>query len=95
MGRALGLLVPEIVLVDLGSRPGSLRARSGDPAEGMASAGLKLALDYLPGALCLDPVVPPRPVGALASAIVWFDSYVTNLDRTPRNTNILVWHQSL
>jgi hypothetical protein len=31
----------------------------------------------------------------LASAIVWFDAYVTNIDRTPRNANLLIWHRRL
>src|SRR5437763_5689606 len=95
IGRALGLPVPEIVLMEL------------DPALGrnepdyeirellLASGGLNLALDYLPGSLAYDPVAGPLPDAALASAIVWFDAYVTNIDRTARNTNLLVWHREL
>src|SRR5690606_26047995 len=59
-----------------------------------ASAGLNVALDYLPGSVGFDPVTD-RPSAELASAIVWFDAYVTNVDRTPRNTNILTWHDRL
>src|SRR6185369_1784329 len=59
-----------------------------------ASAGLNLALDYLPGAATFDPVAE-QPDTALASSIVWFDAYVSNVDRTPRNTNLLVWHRGL
>jgi hypothetical protein len=65
---------------------------SADPLRG--SAGLNLALDYLPGSVTFDPLmleVAPE----LASRIVWFDAFVTNLDRTPRNTNLLVWHGRL
>ena len=59
-----------------------------------ASTGLNLALDYLPGAVTFDPVV--EAVDAeLASKIVWFDALVTNVDRTPRNANMLVWHRRL
>ena len=58
------------------------------------SAGLNLALDYLPGSLGFDPLVEP-PDSGLASRIVWFDALVTNVDRTPRNTNLLVWHDRL
>jgi hypothetical protein len=58
------------------------------------SAGLNLALDYLPGSLGFDPLVEP-PDSGLASRIVWFDALVTNVDRTPRNTNLLVWHNRL
>ncbi len=95
IGRALGLPVPEIVFIDL------------DPALGrnepdfevrdllMASPGLNLGLDYLPGSLPYT-VAAPFPIDEeLASAIVWFDAYVTNIDRTPRNTNMLVWNHRL
>jgi len=27
--------------------------------------------------------------------VVWFDAFVSNVDRTPRNTNLLVWHRKL
>jgi hypothetical protein len=58
------------------------------------SAGLNLALDYLPGSLGFDPLVEP-PDSGLASRIVWLDALVTNVDRTLRNTNLLVWHNHL
>ena len=58
------------------------------------SAGLNLALDYLPGSVTFDPIVE-RPDADLASRIVWFDAYVTNVDRTARNTNMLMWHRRL
>jgi hypothetical protein len=58
-----------------------------------ASAGLNLALDYLPGALGFDALDTPSIAADFASAIVWFDAYVTNVDRTPRNPNILIWHR--
>jgi hypothetical protein len=95
IGRALGLPVPEIVLVEL---PAALGRTEPDPeiqALIRASEGLNLALDYLPGALAFDPLLTPPPDEALASRIVWFDAYVTNVDRTPRNTNMLVWHRAL
>jgi hypothetical protein len=59
-----------------------------------ASAGLNLALDYLPGSITFDPLVETIPA-RLASQIVWFDCFVTNLDRTPRNPNLLIWHKKL
>jgi len=94
IGRALGLPVPEIVFVELDA----CLARTEPDAEIQdlirASAGLNLALDYLPGALTFDPLAG-RPDAALASAIVWFDAFVSNLDRTPRNTNMMVWHGRL
>lgn len=93
IGRALGLPVPELALIDLDGRLG--RSEPDFEIKGLieASAGLNLAMDFLPGALGFDPVVPPRPDPDFASAVVWFDALITNIDRTPRNTNILVWHK--
>jgi hypothetical protein len=59
-----------------------------------ASAGLNIALDYLPGSITYDPLIY-QPDSRLASAIVWFDAYVCNVDRTPRNVNMLIWHRRL
>ncbi|MCU1350121.1 MAG: hypothetical protein JWO56_3151, partial [Acidobacteria bacterium] len=61
------------------------------------SEGLNLALDYLPGSIAFDPLIDKPLAGKarLASSIVWFDALVTNVDRTPRNTNLLVWHREL
>jgi hypothetical protein len=94
IARATGLPVPEIVFVELD--PGLARTEPDPEIQHLirASAGLNLALDYLPGAVTLDPVVE-TPDAELASSVVWFDAYVTNVDRTPRNTNILVWHRRL
>jgi hypothetical protein len=95
IGRALGLQVPEIVFVKLDP----LLARSESDAEILdllkASAGLNLALRYLPNAFAFSPLLEPPPGPALASEIVWFDAYVTNIDRTPRNVNLLIWEKSL
>jgi hypothetical protein len=94
LARALGLPVPEIVFVDVD--PELARTEPDPEIQDLirASAGLNLALDYLPGSLTFDPAVD-RPDGALASRVVWFDAFVTNVDRTPRNTNLLVWHRRL
>src|SRR5215813_4897581 len=81
IARAAGLPVPEIVFVELDAE---LARTEPDPEIQdliRASAGLNLALDYLPSAVTFDPVVD-QPDAALASAIVWFDAYVTNVDRT-------------
>ncbi len=94
IARAAGLPVPEIVFVELDSE---LARTEPDPeiqALIRASAGLNLALDYLPGAVTFDPVAE-QPDAELASTVVWFDAYVTNVDRTPRNTNMLIWHRRL
>ncbi len=94
IGRALGLSVPEVVLVDV--HPDLGRAEPDPEIQDLlrASGGLNLALDYLPGSLGFDPLVGP-PGGDLASRILWFDALVQNVDRTPRNTNLLVWHGRL
>jgi hypothetical protein len=94
LARAADLPVPEIVFVELDPE----LARTEPDAEIQdlirASAGLNLALDYLPGSVTFDPLVL-RPEATLASRVVWFDAFVSNLDRTARNTNMLVWHGKL
>jgi hypothetical protein len=94
IARAAGLRVPEIVFVELDSE--LARAEPDPEIQDLirSSAGLNLALDYLPGSVMFDPVVE-NPDADLASSIVWFDAYVTNVDRTPRNTNMLMWHRRL
>lgn len=94
MARALGLLVPEIVFVELDP---VLGRTEGDPEIQdliKASSGINLALDYLPGSITFDPLLE-KPAAQLASAIVWLDAYTTNVDRTARNTNMLLWHKRL
>ena len=91
IGRALGLPVPEIVFVELDPVLANAEPDPEIQALLRASAGLNLALDYLPGSLPLTPAAKP-PDPALAAAVVWFDALVANVDRTPRNTNLLVWH---
>jgi hypothetical protein len=91
IARAIGLPVPDIVLAELDARIG--RNESDPEIQELitASAGLNLAIDYLPGAFAFDAQDAPGFDPALASRIVWFDAYVTNVDRTARNTNMLIW----
>src|SRR5271165_7251050 len=94
IGRLLGLKVPEIVLMQLS--PDLARTEPDAEIQSLirASAGLNLALDYLPGSVTFDPLIfQPEP--KLASAIVWFDALVCNVDRTARNVNMLIWHRRL
>jgi hypothetical protein len=95
LARRLGLRVPEIVLVDLDPRMGKTEPDPEIQDLLRASEGLNLALDYLPGSIAFDPVVDVNVDARLASSVVWFDALVTNVDRTPRNTNLLVWHREL
>ena len=94
IARALGLPVPEIVFAELDPE---LSRTEPDPeihALIHDSAGLNLALDYLPGSVTYDPIVQ-KPDPDLASRIVWFDAFVSNVDRTVRNSNMLLWHRKL
>jgi hypothetical protein len=94
LARAAGLTIPEIVLIELDAD----LARTEPDAEIQqlirASAGLNLALDYLPGSVTFDPIAD-QPDALLASSIVWLDAYTSNVDRTPRNANMLMWHRRL
>lgn len=94
MARLLGFRIPEIVFVDLD--PDLARTEPDQEIQDLlnASEGLNLALDYLPGSVTFDPLVD-QPAKELASGIVWLDAYITNVDRTARNTNMLMWHQNL
>ena len=84
--------MPELVLVELD--PDLARAEPDREVQELieASGGLNVGLDFLPGALPFIPGSEPAPDPELAAAIVWFDALVTNVDRTPRNPNLLRWH---
>lgn len=94
IARALGLRVPEIVFAELD--PVLARTEPDPEIQELlqASGGRNLGLDYLPGSITFDPLVDTIEA-RLASEIVWFDCFVTNVDRTPRNTNMLIWHREL
>jgi len=94
IGRAASLPVPEIVLAEL---DGELARTEPDPEIQdliRASDGLNLAMDFLPGAVTFDPLAY-APEARLASRIVWLDAFVSNVDRTARNSNMMVWHGRL
>ncbi len=94
IARILGLKIPEIVLAELCADFG--RSEPDEEIQDLlkASTGLNLGLHYLSGAITFDPVVNEVDPW-LASAIVWLDCLVTNVDRTVRNTNMLSWHHEL
>ncbi|SKB72269.1 HipA family kinase [Dyadobacter psychrophilus] len=94
IARLLGLKVPEIVFANLNEAFG--RTEPDEEIQDLlrASTGLNLAIHYLSGAITFDPVVTAVDA-RLASAIVWLDSLITNVDRTARNTNMLMWHKEL
>ena len=91
---ALGLPVPELVLVD-STRPSPGSSRTRGSGELLGEPRQNLGLDFLPGALTFDPRADGAPDPDLAAAIVWFDALVTNTDRSPRNPNLLSWHRRL
>lgn len=95
IGRTLGLLVPELAFINLD--PALVPSEPDPEIHDLLrfSIGLNFGLRYLPQAFMFNPLLPPSPSPELASAIVWFDAYVTNVDRTLRNVNILVWQNSL
>jgi hypothetical protein len=94
LARGLGFRVPELVLAQLD--PALARAEPDPEIQDLleASGGLNLGVDFLPGALGFSPAadgVDPDE----AAAVVWLDALVTNVDRTAKNTNLLVWHGRL
>ena len=94
LARTLGLPIPEIVLVELDRE--FARTEPDPEIQDLirASEGTNLGSDYLPGAINYDPAAM-QPDAALASRIVWFDAYTSNVDRTVRNPNLMVWHRKL
>lgn len=94
VAKILGFRIPELVFLNLDENFG--RTEGDEEIQDLlqASRGLNLGLHFLSGALTFDPVVTtiePK----LSSQIVWLDSFLTNVDRTIRNTNLLMWHKEL
>jgi len=94
IARTLGLPVPELVFANLDEAFGRTEADEEIQDLLQGSQGLNLALHYLSGAINFDPVVTAVDA-KLASQIVWLDAFITNVDRTFRNTNMLIWHKEL
>lgn len=94
IARALKFRVPELVFLDLSEDFG--RTEPDEEVQDLlkASQGLNIGLHFLDGAFTLDPYV--NDIDDLtASKIVWLDAFLTNVDRTVRNTNMLLWHNEL
>jgi hypothetical protein len=94
IARTLGLKVPELVFAQLDAAFG--RSEPDEEIQDLlkASVGLNLGLHYLSGSITYDPAVMTVD-GLLASQIVWLDCLLTNVDRTVRNTNMLIWNKEL
>jgi hypothetical protein len=95
IGHSLELSVPEIVLVDVDAALGRNEPDREIHDLLLASVGLNLAMDYLPGSVMFDQASGDRPGPEFASRAVWFDAFITNVDRTARNPNLLRWHDNL
>jgi hypothetical protein len=94
IARAARLKMPEIVFANIDAAFGRTEADEEIQDLLKASVGLNLAIHYLSGSITFDPTVTTiDPL--LASKIVWLDCLLTNVDRTPRNTNMLMWHKEL
>jgi len=89
IAAALGLAVPDMVFMELDPALGQNEPDAEIRALIKSSAGVNLAFDYLPGSLGYEPGLLPVDRD-LAARVVWFDALVTNVDRTPRNTNLLM-----
>ncbi|UQD57305.1 HipA family kinase [Flavobacterium sp. K5-23] len=94
IARALGLKMPELVYANLDEAFGRTEADEEIQDLLQGSQGMNLALHFLSGAINFDPVVKTVEP-ALASQIVWLDAFITNVDRTFRNTNMLLWKKEL
>jgi hypothetical protein len=94
IARTLGFRVPEIVFANVD--PAFGRTEPDEEIQDLLkfSEGLNIALHYLSGAISFDPVVTKLDAYS-ASKIVWLDAFITNVDRTARNTNMLVWQKEL
>ena len=94
IAKALKLQLPELVFANLDEAFG--RTEGDEEIQDLlqGSQGLNLALHFLSGAITFDPVVTTVDA-KLASQIVWLDAYITNVDRTFKNTNMLIWHKEL
>lgn len=95
LGRALGLAVPELVLVDLAEALGKNEPDAEIRDLLKASVGTNVGLAYLSGALPFDAAARAKVDGMTASLIVLLDAFTMNVDRTPRNPNLLWWHGGL
>lgn len=94
VAQTLGFRIPELVFVNLDEAFG--RTEGDEEIQDLLqnSKGLNLGLHFLSGAFTFDPVVTEVD-SKLASQIVWMDAFLTNVDRTVRNTNMLIWHKEL
>lgn len=94
MARAIGLKVPELVFMELDDS--FSRAEADEEIQDLLkfSVGLNLGLHFLSGSITYDPLVSETDALS-ASKVVLLDCLITNIDRTARNTNLLIWNREL
>lgn len=94
MARAIGLKVPELVFMELDDS--FSRAEADEEIQDLLkfSVGLNLGLHFLSGSITYDPLVS-KTDALSASKVVLLDGLITNIDRTARNTNLLIWNREL
>ena len=95
LARALGFRVPELAVVDVDPALGLAEPDPEIQELIVASPGANLGVDFLPGSATYSPGADWSPDPELAAEVVWLDAFLTNVDRTPRNPNLLVWHGDL
>ena len=93
LGRELGIPVPELALIEVDPEIGRREPDQEVQELITASTGVNLAVDFLPGSVGYDRSFEVSP--DVADRIVWLDAFVANVDRSARNTNLLIWHKSL
>jgi hypothetical protein len=95
LARALGFLVPQLVRIELDPVLGRAEPDPEIQELILASGGLNVGIDFLPGSLAYTPSGPVQPDAELAADVVWLDALLTNVDRSAANPNLLVWHQQV
>jgi hypothetical protein len=95
LARRAELLVPELVTVEIDARLGAAEPDPEIQELISASVGSNLGVDFLPGALPYTSAGRWRVDPELAAEVVWLDALATNVDRTARNPNLLLWHERL
>ena len=95
LARALGFLVPQLVRIELDPVLGRAEPDPEIQELILASGGLNVGIDFLPGSLAYTPSGPVQPGAELAADVVWLDALLTNVDHSAANPNLLVWHQQV
>ena len=94
IAKAFKFRVPETVLLNLSSLFGITEPDEEVQELLRNSEGINVGLHFLSGAATFDPAV--NEIDPLtASKIVWLDAFLTNVDRTRLNPNMMIWNNEL